>query len=241
MIGERIKELRHDLKLSQLELGDKIGVNPSAISQMESNKINPALDTMIQLSHHYGVNLHWLITGVGSMYEVTGDMEGSTERRLGKIRDYLHKELDTLIRTKQEAALYGSIELPVAGEIPAGPPAESVDSSLEILAVNRGMIEGEPAEYVCLRVNGHSMEPLVMHNDLVLIRQTQKWDKLNGSICALRIDGAITLKRLSLDPRSKLIVLLSINDEYQPILVNPQEHRDIVLIGSLRFLYRKLQ
>ncbi len=41
--------------------------------------------------------------------------------------------------------------------------------------------------------------------------------ELAGKICAVRIDGGITLKRLILDDVQKMIVLLSINENYQPI------------------------
>lgn len=239
MIGDRLKTLRKTLKISQMDLAGRLDINPSAISQMESGKIRPSVDTLAQLSEFYGANLHWLITGVGSMFEVTGDTDGSMERRLAKIRSYLKDELDQLVKSKLDLPEQKMVELRVSGEIPAGPPAESVDTSMEVVTVNRSMISGAPEHYVCLRVNGHSMEPLVLHNDLVLIQQSQDWEKLNGTICALRIDGAITLKRLTIDKRSKMIVLLSVNEEYQPLLVDPREHLDITLIGTLRFLLRK--
>ncbi len=240
MLGQRLKSLRKTLKLTQAELGKELGINASALSQMEADKIRPSLDTLITLGKQYGTNLHWLITGTGSMFDVIGDSEGSTERRLAKVRDFLQTELQTLVQTKLEKADHSAFEIPVSGEIPAGLPAENVDASMEVLTVGSRMLKGVAEDYICLRVNGHSMEPLVLHNDLVLIRKSQDWDKLTGHICALRIDGCITLKRLSMDARSKLIVLLSVNEEFQPILINPREHQDITLIGSLHFLYRKM-
>jgi len=56
----------------------------------------------------------------------------------------------------------------------------------------------------------------------------------------VRIDGGITLKRLILDDVQKMIVLLSINENYQPILIDPDSHTDVTLIGSLYFLFRIL-
>lgn len=240
MIGERLNALRKNLKLTQTELGEKLGINASALSQMENGHIKPSLDTLTGLSNLFGTNLHWLITGKGSMYEVIGDSEGSTERRLQKIRNFLSDELSSLVRTRVETTENTSLEMRVMGEIAAGAPAESIDTSMDIINVRRSMIHGVVDNYVCLRVNGHSMEPMVYHNDVVVIRQNQDWEKLTGHICALRIDGAITLKRLTWDKRNKLMVLISVNEEYSPILINPAEHQDIALIGQLHFLYRKL-
>lgn len=240
MLGERLRALRKNLKLSQVELGEKIRVKASAISQMETGRINPSVETMLNLSKLYGVNLHWLITGKGSMYDVVGDAEGSTERKLQKIRSFLSEELTSLVRAREEDADRTAYEMRVVGEIPAGLPAESVDTSMDILTVRRSMIHGVVDDFIALRVNGHSMEPMVMHNDVVIIRKSQDWLKLTGHVCALRIDGAITLKRLTFDKRSKMIVLVSVNEEYQPILIDPAVHQDITLIGGLHFLYRKM-
>ncbi|MFO8144698.1 MAG: XRE family transcriptional regulator [Candidatus Syntrophosphaera sp.] len=240
MIGDRLRSLRKKLKLTQVELAETLRIKASAISQMESNKIKPSLDTLKTLATVYGVNLHWLITGRGSMFDIIGDTRDSTERKLEKIRSFISDELSNLVRSKEEMAASDVYELRVKGEIAAGMPAESVDTSLDVISVRRSMINGVIDDYVALRVNGHSMEPMIMNNDVVVIRRSQDWDRLTGHICALRIDGAITLKRLSLDARSKLIVLLSVNEEYQPMLINPLEHQDITLIGMLHYLYRKL-
>jgi SOS-response transcriptional repressor LexA len=93
---------------------------------------------------------------------------------------------------------------------------------------------------MALRVNGRSMEPDIRHNDVVLIRQDQDWRHLEGKICAVRIDGAITLKKLMLDDAKQMIVLVPLNEGYQPIIINPDNHRDVALIGSLFYLFRVL-
>ncbi|MBW6513695.1 MAG: XRE family transcriptional regulator [Candidatus Syntrophosphaera sp.] len=240
MIGDRIKSLRKQLKLSQKELADSLKINASAISQMESNKIKPSLQTLALLAKAHGVNLHWMITGKGPMFGGSGATVSSTERRLDKIRSFINDELAILVKSKEELNSQDVVDLRVVGEIAAGLPAESIDTSMDVISMRRSMINGEEEDYIALRVNGHSMEPMVCNNDLVVIRRSQDWESATGNICALRIDGAITLKRLSFDARKKLIVLLSLNEEYQPLLFNPQEHQDITLIGMLHYLYRKM-
>jgi len=37
-----------------------------------------------------------------------------------------------------------------------------------------------------------------------------------------------------------MIILLSINEKYQPILIDPDSNTDVTLIGSLYFLLRML-
>ena len=241
--GERLKVVRKTLKLSQQTIAEALQINASAISQMESNKIKPSLDTLLLLTKTYKVNLHWLITGTGEMFdkpEISTTSERST--KLNQLQSILDAQLQEIIKTKQglyDAEVY---DIAVTGEIAAGLPVESyTDTVLDVVTVRRNMINGRTDDYVCLRVNGHSMEPEIRHNDVVLIRQSQDWEGLANKICAVRIDGSITLKQMTLDEKNKMIVLLSLNNEYQPIVINPEHHQDINLIGYLYFLFRRMQ
>lgn len=237
-----MKAVRKKLGLSQQEMGEALKVNASAISQMENNHIKPSLDTLIVLSKTYQVDLHWLITGKGEMFVSNEEKtQADTTRNLNKIKAFINEELMGLVKAKETAMNSEAFDLPVMGEIAAGNPVETHSSVLDVVSVRRSMLHGQIDDYICLRVNGHSMEPDVCHDDVVIIRRNQDWDKLAGLICAVRIDGSITLKKLSLDDKHKLIILLSLNEEYRPIVVNPSEHQDVSLLGSLHYLYRKLQ
>ncbi|HPH61690.1 MAG TPA: XRE family transcriptional regulator, partial [Candidatus Syntrophosphaera sp.] len=239
-IGRRMMALRLTLKVTQSALAKTLKVKPSAISQIESGKIRPSTDTMLLLTKLCDVNLHWLITGKGPMWVDPQDSRQKTREKLNQVRDFIHSELDVLARSREQARWADLLDIPVSGEIAAGPPVDNFDTYMEFLTIRRAMIRGVVDDYVCLRVNGCSMEPTVLNNDLVLIRQSQDWRQLAGQICALRIDGGITLKRLMMDDKEKMIILVSLNDEYQPLLINPDEHQDITLIGSLYYLMRKV-
>lgn len=58
--GERLKELRQDRKLSQVELASKIGVGKSIISLWEKNECEPTLSRLILLSDYFGVTIDFL-------------------------------------------------------------------------------------------------------------------------------------------------------------------------------------
>ncbi|MBI4689129.1 MAG: helix-turn-helix domain-containing protein [Nitrospirae bacterium] len=55
-IGNRIREIRTRLGISQKELADKIDLTPSFISQLESNQISPSLSSFLQICNALGVN-----------------------------------------------------------------------------------------------------------------------------------------------------------------------------------------
>ena len=241
MNGQRLRTVRKALDISQQMLADTLKVNASAISQMETNRIKPSLETLLLLAKNYKVNLHWLITGKGQMFEeAISTTMYKTNNRLEELKNLLTNELQNITQAKLDYSHTDVIDFPVKGEIAAGLPVESFEEEIDVVTVRRSMIKGPMNDFLCLRVNGKSMEPEIRHNDLILIKQSTEWDQLAGKICAVRIDGAITLKQLVLDPANKVIVLVSLNNEYRSIIIHPEDHQDINLIGYLFFLYRKM-
>ncbi len=64
-IGQRVKSLRKERKLSQAELSKKLGIDQSLISYLESGR-GTGSSHIASLAHALGVNAHWLETGIGS-------------------------------------------------------------------------------------------------------------------------------------------------------------------------------
>lgn len=59
--GKRIAGHRKELKLSQVELSDKLGVTSQAVSKWECGTALPNLDLLLELSHLYGVSINELL------------------------------------------------------------------------------------------------------------------------------------------------------------------------------------
>lgn len=67
-MGERIKELRQALGLTQKEFGGRIGVKPNTIGTYEIGRNEP-IDAVISLiCREFNVSEHWLRTGEGEMF-----------------------------------------------------------------------------------------------------------------------------------------------------------------------------
>lgn len=62
-IGDRIKEKRKELGLTQLELANKIGVTDRAVSKWEQNEGNPDISILPVLADLFDVSLDYLMTG----------------------------------------------------------------------------------------------------------------------------------------------------------------------------------
>ena len=64
-IGERIKLLRKDLKMSQAEFGQRIGLKQAAIGLYENGNRNVSEQSITLISQVYQVRAEWLRTGEG--------------------------------------------------------------------------------------------------------------------------------------------------------------------------------
>ncbi len=72
-INERIKFFRKELKLTQNEFGERVGLKKSAVSQIENGgtSANPRIIQLI--CNAFNISEKWLVEGKGEMYVSTED------------------------------------------------------------------------------------------------------------------------------------------------------------------------
>lgn len=69
----RIKQIRKDNKLTQVEFGERIGVKGNTVTNYETGLRNPTDAVILSICREFGVNKDWLLTGKGDMYDVPED------------------------------------------------------------------------------------------------------------------------------------------------------------------------
>ncbi|MBI4652227.1 helix-turn-helix transcriptional regulator, partial [Candidatus Desantisbacteria bacterium] len=63
-LGERIKIIRENLNLNQVEFANKLGLKTStAISYYETNQREPDITSLIKIAELSGLSLNWLLLG----------------------------------------------------------------------------------------------------------------------------------------------------------------------------------
>ena len=67
-MNNRIREVRHFLKLSQAEFGKRIGIRSSSLSDIENGNCNVTERIIIAVCAKFNVNEEWLRTGEGNMF-----------------------------------------------------------------------------------------------------------------------------------------------------------------------------
>lgn len=66
-IGERIKQVRKENKLTQTAFAERVRVSFGSVSKLERGETNPADRTIALICHEFNVSETWLRTGEGEM------------------------------------------------------------------------------------------------------------------------------------------------------------------------------
>ena len=75
-MGERIKELRKSLKMTQQEFADRLNIQRGSIASYETGRISPSNATISLICKELNVSEDWLRNGKGDMYiPITRDEE----------------------------------------------------------------------------------------------------------------------------------------------------------------------
>lgn len=83
-IGDRVRELRKEKKLTLEKFGREIGISAASISAIESGKNGASNSTITAICRVYGVSEPWLRAGEGAMFEAV-DPDEELMRFVGTI------------------------------------------------------------------------------------------------------------------------------------------------------------
>ena len=209
-VGSRLLTLRKQMKLTQVQFAKEIGITQNVYTRYETGKLDLP-DHLKSKLHQIGVNLNWLLTGKGQMFQELVPMDASI--------------------------LSDTIRLPISAEIAAGEPCEVIlDEPLGWLDIPKQLLHFPPP-YFMFRVKGRSMEPHILNGDIVICSRDWRGQMLHGKILAFRTPDGITLKRLALDDKHRVTWLMPINHEFTP-MVYMEDSEELCLIGLLDIAIR---
>ncbi len=235
-IGERLGKLLKIMRLKNYQFSEKFGISNASLARYKSGDRLPEPQLLLDLCKAR-VNINWLLTGEGTT-QITQDFDGWMKEKL----EQRMKVVDSKTGLIQSPTIdyTRTITLPIVGEISAGPREDVIDcrSLGETVEVPRTLAPGNDNNYIAFRVNGHSMEPNILHEDIVIIKQSIDWDNANGKVCAVRASDGVTLKKVVLDPANSRIILQPFNMDYNVQIIDPDQGLELILIGNLSLQMR---
>ena len=96
-LGDRVKQIRQRLGMSQKEFGERIGVTAVTVSTTENGKTHPDAQTIKVICNEFRINNLWLELGVGDMEipiqnaEIKSIFNQQTTEEIEAIQKWLNK------------------------------------------------------------------------------------------------------------------------------------------------------
>ena len=83
MTSEKIKNLRKDFGISQVELASKLGVTKQCVSNWENDNILPSIDMLVKIAKYFNVSTDYLLDLDNA---TTIDVSGLTDTEIAHIK-----------------------------------------------------------------------------------------------------------------------------------------------------------
>lgn len=197
-VGARIKQRRKQLGMSAEELAEKIGVSPATIYRYENGSIaNMGTDKLEVIAQALSTEPKHLM--------------GWTEPA---------KKFPKNITSISDIPMR---RVPILGPVAAGQPIAALREYDEYVD-----IPDTGGRYdAALRVEGDSMMPRYLPNDLVFIRYRD--DVLDGQVAAVAIEDTVVLKKVYHIKNG--VTLISENPAYPPMIYTSDDVSNLHIVG----------
>ena len=219
-IGENIKKLREGREWTQLQLSKMLHCSKQTVSNYESGRRAPDIDTINKLAELFNVSTDVILAKPKTVQIFAPPMPSDFSRQLsGMLEDIINERVSEHLndRIRQNA-------LPGLDTMPYAPPRVRVPIIGSVRCGSGGLALEEPQgyegadvanaeDYFWLRATGDSMEPDVREGDLVLIHKQPEVE--SGELAVVVVDGEEgMLKRVILKPGA--VILQSANPAHPP-------------------------
>jgi SOS-response transcriptional repressor LexA len=244
-IGQRLSLVIKAMRLKDYQFAKKYGISSASLSRYKLNERYPDPEFLKALSRDQ-LNLHWLFTGSGSMYAKDEFQELIQSKQAPISSTSIDKSNPTIVSpilhpaNSQDFDPTRSITFPIVGEIAAGPPMEIKDewSQMGQIQLPVSFLPGSPKQYTVFQVNGQSMEPVIQHQDIAVIKSDQSWENADGKIAVVRTDDGLTIKKVQIDHHRQQIILQPFNIDYPVLVLDSDWNYGAFLIGTIAIQLR---
>lgn len=214
-VGERIKEVREKIGMSQVDFADKINVSKQTLYKYENNLITNIPSDKIESAAKLG--------GVSPAY-----LMGWTPTKEAA------KAMEDLAKAGIRASK--GVKINVLGRVAAGIPIDAIEDIIDTEEITEEL--AKTGEFFWLQIHGDSMTPNICDGDIVIVRQQN--DAESGDIVIATVNGdEATCKRLR--KYKDGIELVSINPSYKPFEFSNEEiiKKPVKILGKVVELRRK--
>ncbi|MDX1315819.1 MAG: LexA family transcriptional regulator [Eudoraea sp.] len=212
---KRFTEVRRDLGYTQAEFAQLLGIaNTTADIERGRTKLSGKL--VMELLRQFKINPLWLFGESDSKY-----LEPSKTSVIPKVVTVDAADQENMVLVNAKAA--------------AGYPQNIHDTSWyrQLPAFDLPIPEFRNATYRGFQVEGDSMLPNLKPGDWVLARAVEDLDDVSANkMYVIVLQDAVLVKKVERHPSSGRLILVSLNENYPPYEINPEQVQEMWMVSS---------
>ena len=228
-IGQRIKKLRKELKMTQTDLALECNTTKQTIHKYESSIVtNIPLDRVEMLAEALHTTPDYLTGWADDPidYDSFDIPKRFLEAANWDVEKAYHMWIAVEENQAQEAANLNSlrdsvtkgIKIPVLGDVAAGVPIDAITDIIDYEEISEEM--AKTGEFFGLRIKGDSMSPRIMEGDIVIVQKTSTVNSGELAVVLVNSEAATVKKYIRHDNG---ISLISFNSSYEPMFFTASE------------------
>lgn len=212
---KRFIEIRRDLGYTQAEFAQLLGVaNTTADIERGRTKLSGKL--VMELLRQFKINPLWLYGASETKY-----LEPSKTSVIPKVVTVDAADQENMVLVNAKAA--------------AGYPQNIHDTSWyrQLPAFDLPIPEFRNATYRGFQVEGDSMLPNLKPGDWVLARAVEDLEDVSqNKMYVIVLQDAVLVKKVERHPSSGKLILISLNENYPPYEINPEQVQEMWMVSS---------
>ena len=215
-LGLYLKSIRQAHDISLREVDKRTGISYTHLNMIENGKRNVTPALLRNLANLYNINYL-------DLYEKAGYIDLIEDEKKSKYK------IDKLGNP--------ATSIPILGTVKAGYDYLAQENWIGTIDVETSLV-GNGDEYFALKVHGDSMSPVLIEDDIVIIKKQNDFE--NGDIVVAIINGnEATIKKGKKTNSS--ITLQPLNTAYDPLVFTYDEVKSIpvTIVGIVKQLKRE--
>jgi repressor LexA len=206
----RLKEAMDYRNIKQVDLVEKTKLDKTLINKYLSGVSNAKQRKLTILAEALNVNEVWLLG-----YDVSMEREANT--KIDKLGNPV-------------------VEIPILGTVKAGYDYLAQENWIGTIDIDKKLADG--GEFFALKVKGDSMAPVLIEDDIVIIKKQDDFE--NGDIVVAIVNGDEATIKKGKKSESK-ILLQPFNTNYDPLIFTEEEMDTIPvrIVGIVKQLKRE--
>lgn len=226
LLGDIIRQFREEHQMSLQDFANLIGTSRSYIHMLEKNinpstnkPINPSIETLKSLANAMNMDLENLLKQLNDNQNI-----------------YLNENEYQKQFIKTDALGNPVVPIPILGNVKAGYDYLAQENWIGTVDVDKKLADS--GELFALKVKGDSMSPILIEDDIVIVKRQNDFE--TGDIVVAIINGdEATIKKGKKSDTS--ILLQPFNTNYEPLIFTNEEMKTIpvLIIGIVKQLKRE--